>query len=94
MENLISSIILTKYNRANDLQNSFRLIRTLDGFHNTDVFSIFLTTEFQNVREEEFVYDISRDADTAKEFFTLLCKENVSALHLREVAEDFISSHR
>lgn len=92
MTDFVSSVILTETNAENDIQNRFRLIQTADLFHNTDVFSIFLTTESNHICTEDFVYDISRDADTAKKFFRLLCKENVSALHLREAAEDFILS--
>ncbi|MBQ8498096.1 MAG: hypothetical protein IJ489_11680 [Clostridia bacterium] len=93
MNDFASSIILTKRTLQNDVQNHFRLIRTLDGFRNTDIFSVFLTTESPVVFEEEFVFDISRDPETANTFFRLISEGNVTALTLREIAEDFIASH-
>ena len=87
-----TSIILTKCYTTGALRNRFRLIETADVFLHTEIYSLFLTTESANDYTEEFVYDISRDSKTAKEFFHLLCKENVTALHLRDVAEDYLSS--
>lgn len=89
-----SSIIQTQCLAQDDIRNRFRLIRTLDAFRNTDVFSVFLTTESPNACDEDFIYDISRDLGTAKEFFRLISEGNVTALTLREIAEDFIASHR
>ena len=86
------SIILTKEHRQYEFHNHLRLIRTLDNFHDTDVFSIFLTTESAFGKEEEFIYDISRDWEKAKTFFEFLEKENVTALTLRDVAENFLAS--
>ena len=93
MPDFCTCIISSISQKEKTISNHYRLIRTMDPFQHTDIFSVFLTTTTAEGTDEAFAYDITRDADTAKEFFTLLCKENVSALHLREVAEDFISSH-
>ncbi|MBQ7309080.1 MAG: hypothetical protein IJW87_02780 [Clostridia bacterium] len=86
-----SSVIQTKHHLQNETVSKLRLIQTVDPFQNTDVYSLFLTTESENGCNEEFIYDISRNAQAAKAFFELLCKEKVTALSLREVAEDYLA---
>ncbi|MBR6744855.1 MAG: hypothetical protein IKM00_06545 [Clostridia bacterium] len=94
MEPYASSIVLTKKRKEGDVRNCFRLVRTFDSFCEADVFSVFLTTESEGACEEDFVYDISRDLGEAKSFFDLLCRNDASAVHLREIAEDFIADCR
>ena len=86
------SIIQTEFYTRNHIHNRFRLIHTVDVFQNTDVFSVFLTTESPDGYHEEFVYDIARHPATAKEFFRLICQGDVSATSLRDIAEDFVAS--
>ena len=90
METNVSSIVLTKRRKGGDLMNCFRLVRTFDSFQEANVFSVFLTTESDGVRTEDFIYDISRDFGEAKSFFDLLCRNDASAIHLRDIAEDFL----
>ena len=85
---IVSSVSNTEY----EIINHFRLISTIDIFQQTDVFSVFLTTTSPEDSSEAFVYDISRNPHTAEQFFDMICKNNVTALSLREIAEDFISS--
>ena len=90
METSTSSVILSKRRKGGDLLNCFRLVRTFDSFQEANVFSVFLTTESNGDCTEDFVYDISRDFGEAKSFFDLLCRNDASATHLREIAEDFL----
>ena len=90
METSTSSVILSKKRKGGDLLNCFRLVRTFDSFQEANVFSVFLTTESNGGCTEDFVYDISRDFGEAKSFFDLLCRNDASATHLREIAEDFL----
>ena len=90
METNVSSVVLTKRRKEGDLTNCFRLVRTFDSFQDANVFSVFLTTESAGVCAEDFVYDISRDFGEAKSFFDLLCRNDASAIHLRDIAEDFL----
>ena len=84
--------VISDFSKTEDhIDNHFRLIRTMDIFHQTDVFSVFLTTRSPDGCYEEFVYDIARNYETAETFFNLICKANVTALSLCDVAEDFIS---
>jgi hypothetical protein len=41
--------------------------------------------------DEEFVYDIARDKDTALRFFNCLCREHVTACTLCDIARDFLA---
>ena len=91
METSTSSVILSKKRKGGDLLNCFRLVRTFDSFQEANVFSVFLTTESNGDCTEDFVYDISRDFGEAKSFFDLLCRNDASATHLREIVEDFLS---
>ena len=63
-----SSVIQTKHHLQNETVSKLRLIQTVDPFQNTDVYSLFLTTESENGCNEEFIYDISRNAQAAKAF--------------------------
>ena len=94
METSTSSIVLTKRREEGDLMNCFRLVRTFDSFQEANVFSVFLTTESEGEYSEEFVYDISRDFGEAKSFFDLLCRNDATATHLRDIAEDFLGDCR
>ena len=85
-------IVSSVSNTEQKIINHYRLIRTIDIFHNTEVFSVFLTTASPEDSSEAFVYDISRNSHTAEQFLDMICKNNVTALSLREIAEDFISS--
>ncbi len=87
-----TSVIASVSHTENDVDNHFRLIRTMDVFQNTDVFSVFLTTCSPTGCYEAFVYDISRNPDIAASFFALICRENVTAVSLSDIAEDFIAS--
>lgn len=92
MREMGSEIIFTKRREDGVLVTDLRLIRTFDALWETDVFSVLLTTHAGGVRTEDFVYDISRDFDEAKRFFDMLCRGKASAVHLRELAEDFLAS--
>ena len=94
METNASSIVLTKRRTGGDLMNCFRLVRTFDSFQEANVFSVFLTTESGGKCTEDFVYDISRDFGEAKSFFDLLCRNDATATHLRDIAEDFLGDYR
>ena len=94
MEMNVSSVVLTKRKKGEDWLNSFRLVRTFDSFQEANVFSVFLTTESEGECTEDFVYDIARDFGEAKSFFDLLCKNDASATHLRELAEDYLGDFR
>lgn len=94
METNASSVVLTKRRKGGDLMNCFRLVRTFDSFQEANVFSVFLTTESDGVCTEDFVYDISRDFGEAKSFFDLLYRNDASAIHLRDIAEDFLGDFR
>ena len=94
METNVSSIVLTKRRKEGDLTNCFRLVRAFDSFREANVFSVFLTTESDGVCTEDFVYDISRDFGEAKSFFDLLCRNDATATHLRDIAEDFLGNYR
>ena len=85
-----SSVILNEIGESGKGSTRFRLLRSFDSFEGADVFSLFLTTETDGVCTEDFVYDISRDFKEAKSFFDRLCRNEASALHLREMAEDFL----
>ena len=92
MKDSTVSILLSKHTVQNHVKNHFRLIQTSDIFLNTDIFSVFLTTESPDAYDEEFIFDISRDFETAISFFRLISEGNVTALTLREIAEDFLAS--
>ncbi len=94
METTASSIVLTKKRKEGDLLNCFRLVKTFDSFQEANVFSVFLTTESDGAYTEDFVYDISRDFGEARGFFDLLCRNDATATHLRDIAEDFLSDCR
>ena len=94
METNASSVVLTKKRKGGDLMNCFRLVRTFDSFQEANVFSVFLTTESEDECTEDFIYDISRDFGEAKSFFDLLCRNDATATHLRDIAEDFLGNCR
>lgn len=87
-----SSIILAQSYQAHETKNRLRLIQTMDIFHNTNAFSLFLSTESQNGLDEDFIYDISRSIEDATSIFEQLCKGRVTVLSLREITEDFLSA--
>ena len=86
-----SPIILTKTREENGTSTRYRLIGTFDAFGDTEIFSVFLTTMRGDSLTEDFVYDISRDPDEAARFFRTVCEHRATALHLRELAEDFLA---
>ncbi|MBQ3490812.1 MAG: hypothetical protein IJA86_09505 [Clostridia bacterium] len=86
-----SSIILTQNYRENNAVSAIRLIHSVDIFQNTDVFSVFLTTESDGKQTEEFIYDISRNKRDAKKFFSLLCEQKATADSLCELAANLIA---
>ena len=86
-----SSILLTHCNTQEDILNCCRLIHTVDAYHEDDVYSVFLTTRSRDVIDEEFVYDIAHDESKAVDFFTLVCREHVTACTLRDIARDFLA---
>lgn len=86
-----SSIILTHCNAQEQILNCCRLIHTVDAYHGNDVFSVFLSTRDKGEIDEEFVYDISHDRDSAIDFFTRICREHVTACTLCDIARDFLA---
>lgn len=86
-----SSVILTKTNDENHVQNCYRLIQTIDIFHGIHIFSVFLTTTAYGITDEEFVYDIAHEAIDANHFFRYICENQVTASTLLDVAKDFLS---
>ena len=86
-----SSTLCTRRQEADGLCNCFRLIKTFDAFQGADIYSVFLTTENGTECTEDFVYDVSRDFGEVKHFFDLLCRNDATATHLRELAEDFLA---
>ncbi len=86
-----SSVILTHCTAEEQVYTCCRLIHTVDTFHGGDVFSIFLTTNTDGNIDEEFVYDISREEAAAKHFFSLICREHVTACTLQDIAKDFLA---
>ena len=88
----ISSILLTEMRKKDGFLTCIRLIKTFDVFQMSDIFSIFLTTQAGEIRTEDFVYDVARNFETAKRLFDILCENGASAVHLHELAEDFLSA--
>ncbi len=86
-----SSIILTHCTTQEQILNCCRLIHTIDACNGNDVFSVFLSTYDEGMVDEEFVYDIARDKDTAMRFFNCLCREHVTACTLCDIARDFLA---
>ena len=74
-----------------EILNCCRLIHTVDVYHGNDVYSVFLTTRNNDMIDEEFVYDIAHDKNKAVDFFTLVCREHVTACTLRDIARDFLA---
>ena len=85
-----SGLIMTDIGREEGVLNRYRLIATMDAFSGREVFSVFLTTESADGVTEDFVYDITRDPDEARVFFQRIVESRATALHLREIAEDFL----
>ena len=85
-----SALILTDITGENGILNRYRLIATMDAISGKEVFSVFLTTESGEGMTEDFVYDITRDSDEAVRFFHRLVEYRATALHLRDIAEDFL----
>ena len=86
-----SSILLTHCNMQEEILNCCRLIHTVDVYHGNDVYSVFLTTRNNDMIDEEFVYDIAHDKNKAVDFFTLVCREHVTACTLHDIARDFLA---
>ena len=85
-----TSVMLTEVRKEGGVSTRYRLLGTLDTFLGTEVFSVFLTTQCEGMFTEDFVYDISRDEGEAVRFFHRIVEYRVTALHLREIAEDFL----
>jgi hypothetical protein len=92
MPDFCTCIISSISQKEKTISNHYRLIRTMDPFQHTDIFSVFLTTTTAEGTDEAFAYDITRNPHTAEIFFDLIRKGNVTALSLNEIAEDFIAS--
>ena len=87
-----SSVILTENRKHEGYTTRFRLIRTVDIFQEAEIYSVFLTTEGEGVRAEDFVYDVARDFREAKRFFDRLCDACACAWDLREQADDILAA--
>lgn len=92
MPDFCTCIISSISQKEKTISNHYRLIRTMDPFQQTDIFSVFLTTTTAEGTDEAFAYDITRNPHTAEIFFERIRKGNVTALSLNEIAEDFIAS--
>jgi hypothetical protein len=86
-----STILFTNCTAEEQIFNCYRLIRTVDAFLGDDVFSVFVTTKTDDGLDEEFVYDITRDEQVAKDFFSRLCHERVTACTLQDITKDFLA---
>ncbi len=86
-----STILFTCCTAEEQVYNCYRLIHTVDAFHGYDVFSVFLTTSMNGELDEEFVYDITHEETIAKDFFTRICREHVTACTLQDIAKDFLA---
>ncbi len=91
MKRAESSIILTHCSIDGHVLSCCRLIQTVDVYHGNDVFSVFVSTSADDETDEEFVYDISHDKETAVSFFTRICQEHISACTLLDIAQDFLA---
>ena len=89
METQATAVIGTDISREEGILNRYRLIATTEA-SGAEVFSVFLTTESEDGLTEDFVYDVSRDPDEAELFFRRLVACRATALHLRDIAEDFL----
>ena len=87
-----SSVILTENRKQEEYMTRFRLIRTVDIFQEAEIYSVFLTTEGESTRAEDFVYDVARDFLEAKRFFERLCDVGACAWNLREYADDLLAA--
>jgi hypothetical protein len=94
MERNNGSLLLSEMGEEEGVRTEYRLLSSFDGFREEEVYSVFLTTEYEGERTEDFVYDISRDFGEAKSFFDLLCRNDATATHLRDIAEDFLGNCR
>lgn len=86
-----STILFTSCTAEEQIYNCYRLIHTVDAFLGDDVFSVFITTKTDDRLDEEFVYDIARDEQMAKDFFSHICRERVTACTLQDIAKDFLA---
>lgn len=87
-----SSVVLTESRNRKDHTTDYRLIRTVDIFQEAEIYSVFLTTENEGARAEDFVYDVARDFHEAKNFFDRICDAGACAWNLREYADDLLSA--
>ncbi len=87
-----SSVVLTESRTRESYTTCFRLIRTVDIFQEAEIFSVFLTTECEGARAEDFVYDVARDFHEAKRFFERICDDGAFAWNLRECADDLLGA--
>ena len=87
-----SSVVLTERRSQKTHTTDYRLIRTVDIFQEAEIYSVFLTTESEGARTEDFVYDVARDFREAKMFFERICDAGACAWNLREYADDLLSA--
>ena len=85
-----TAVMQTETRDEQGVSTRYRLIVTFDAFLGTEVFSVFLTTRRGREETEDFVYDVARDEREALHFFSRIIEYRVTALHLREIAEDFL----
>ena len=75
------------------VKNTYRLLRSLDAVHGTDLYSLFLTTETESTVDEEFLLDLARTEADAISFFEHMLAMSVTACTLIDVASDLLAEN-
>lgn len=82
-----SSVVMSDTALCEGFRLSYELlISRASGGDGSDVYSILVVkTDSCDDYEYDFVYDVSRDYDTAKSYLNMLCRETVTPMSLRDV---------
>lgn len=93
---LKSSVILSCAALCENFRLSYELLKTEvnDEVNKEGGFNLYsilvVKTDSCDDYEYDFVYDVSRDYDTAKSYLNTLCSETVTPISLRDVLYDIM----
>lgn len=83
-----SAVILMAQNCIDGVKNTYRLIRIEE---DETYYSLFLTTDFEGIKDEEYYHKLTTDKRIAQLLFHRIYEGGVTACTLHDVVKDLLS---